>query len=405
MKMRTKINKTEPVSHTIQHKSRAANQAPLSVILQAYKERSPLTAPVQREAIEDDDELLQGKFDVAQRESLPDEEEEPLQGKFDVAQRESFPEEGKAPLQHKTENKTGLPDDLKAGVEAASGFSMDDVRVHYNSAKPAQLQALAYTQGTEIHVGPGQEKHLGHEAWHVVQQKQGRVKPTVQMQGVQVNDDEGLEKEADNNKKIVVQRLPDYVGKRPQKPDSLKGKDKDNNPLTAHHVYPWNKIKQDLNNAINNRNRQQMEQIIEFAGNIKVDDDFWSDLASAGTISPGFGAKIKEIARKACWAKHNIFMGPLSEKRSDDPGEERERIYHRGSIQTPISALAELTERSGGIGADPVKRGDGKKPYISPQLVERFRRNIIDKTERNEEKYDPFNWIKDENYMGKVKRR
>ena len=95
------------------------------------------------------------------------------------------------------ENKTGLPDDLKAGVENLSDFSLDDVRVHYNSSKPAQLQALAYTQGTEIHVGPGQEKHLPHEAWHVVQQMQGRVKPTMQMKGVQINDDDGLEREAD----------------------------------------------------------------------------------------------------------------------------------------------------------------------------------------------------------------
>jgi hypothetical protein len=95
------------------------------------------------------------------------------------------------------ENKTGLPDDLKAGVESLSGFSLDDVRVHYNSSKPAQLQALAYTQGTEIHVGPGQEKHLAHEAWHVVQQRQERVKPNTQIKGINVNDDEGLEKEAD----------------------------------------------------------------------------------------------------------------------------------------------------------------------------------------------------------------
>ena len=95
------------------------------------------------------------------------------------------------------ENKTGLPDDLKAGVEALSGFSMDDVRVHYNSSKPAQLQALAYTQGTEIHVGPGQGEHLPHEAWHVVQQMEGRVKPTIQAKGVQINEDQGLEKEAD----------------------------------------------------------------------------------------------------------------------------------------------------------------------------------------------------------------
>ncbi|NEQ85347.1 MAG: DUF4157 domain-containing protein [Moorea sp. SIO2I5] len=95
------------------------------------------------------------------------------------------------------QNKTGLPDRLKAGVESLSGYSMDDVRVHYNSEKPAQLQALAYTQGTEIHVGPGQQKHLAHEAWHVVQQKQGRVRPTKQMKGVRINEHEGLEREAD----------------------------------------------------------------------------------------------------------------------------------------------------------------------------------------------------------------
>ena len=75
---------------------------------------------------------------------------------------------------------------------------MDDVRVHYNSSKPAQLQAHAYAQGTNIHLASGQEKHLPHEAWHVVQQKQGRVKPTMQMKGkVNINDDEGLEREAD----------------------------------------------------------------------------------------------------------------------------------------------------------------------------------------------------------------
>ena len=108
-------------------------------------------------------------------------------------------------------NNTGLPDDLKAGVESISGFSMDDVRVHYNSDKPAQLQALAYAQGTDIHVGPGQEKHLPHEAWHVVQQKQGRVQPTMQMKGsVAVNDDKGLESEADvmGNRAFNFQSTP-----------------------------------------------------------------------------------------------------------------------------------------------------------------------------------------------------
>ncbi len=95
-------------------------------------------------------------------------------------------------------NRTGLPDRLKAGVEALSGIPMNNVRVHYNSAKPAQLNAYAYAQGTDIHVGPGQERHLPHEAWHLVQQAQGRVKPTVMMKaGVAVNDNAGLESEAD----------------------------------------------------------------------------------------------------------------------------------------------------------------------------------------------------------------
>ena len=103
----------------------------------------------------------------------------------------------KQPIQKK-ENNTGLPDNLKTGMENLSGISLDNVKVHHNSEKPAQLQAHAYAQGTDIHLGPGQEKHLPHEVWHVVQQKQGRVKPTMQMKGkINVNDDKGLEKEAD----------------------------------------------------------------------------------------------------------------------------------------------------------------------------------------------------------------
>jgi hypothetical protein len=82
-------------------------------------------------------------------------------------------------------------------VESLSGVSLDSVKVHYNSAKPAQLNALAYAQGSDIHVGPGQEKHLPHEAWHVAQQSQGRVQPTMQTKGVAINDDSGLEHEAD----------------------------------------------------------------------------------------------------------------------------------------------------------------------------------------------------------------
>lgn len=114
------------------------------------------------------------------------EDEEPLQGKaLGTAQREE------------NRNKTGMPDNLKSGIEGLSGMSMDHVKVHYNSSKPAQIKAHAYAQGSDIHVASGQEKHLPHEAWHTVQQKQGRVQPTMQMAGVAVNDDASLETEAD----------------------------------------------------------------------------------------------------------------------------------------------------------------------------------------------------------------
>jgi len=68
----------------------------------------------------------------------------------------------------------GLPENLKAGLESLSGINMGDVQVHYNSSRPAQLQAHAYTQGSAVHVAPGQEQFLPHEAWHVIQQRSGR---------------------------------------------------------------------------------------------------------------------------------------------------------------------------------------------------------------------------------------
>ena len=114
-----------------------------------------------------------------------------LQRKADMANNATQRAEAPRP------NNTGMPDNLKAGIESLSGFSMDDVRVHYNSSKPATVQALAYTQGTDIHVAPGQEKHLPHEAWHVAQQMAGRVSPTTNINGMPVNDNAALEHEAD----------------------------------------------------------------------------------------------------------------------------------------------------------------------------------------------------------------
>ena len=152
---------------------------------------------LQRVGLEDEE-----GFQMKTAQLLSDEEEDTLQGKFEpTVQRVEDDAEG---VQMKSDtvcqqkpNNTGLPDNLKAGVESLSGFSMDDVKVHYNSSQPATVQALAYTQGTDIHVAPGQEMHLPHEAWHVAQQLAGRVEPTTEVGGMPVNDNIDLEHEAD----------------------------------------------------------------------------------------------------------------------------------------------------------------------------------------------------------------
>ncbi|WP_187428031.1 DUF4157 domain-containing protein [Roseobacter fucihabitans] len=144
----------------------------------------------------EEEEMLQGKAagsTLAEGAVQLMEEEEPLQGR---AEGSGLSDQA---LQQKPDGGTaqGLPPGLRAGAESLSGIDMSGVQVHYNSDKPSQLQAHAYAQGQQIHLASGQERHLPHEAWHVVQQAQGRVRPTLQVAGQAVNDEPGLESEAD----------------------------------------------------------------------------------------------------------------------------------------------------------------------------------------------------------------
>lgn len=181
------------------------------LIAQRKQLQAAFGSAIQRKTGPEDEELLQGRFPIAQREAAPEEEELQKKAAFSVAQRQGPEEEelvqgqfsrttAVAQLEAKPgreANRTGMPDDLKFGIEALSGIDISDVRVHRNSSEPSQLNALAYAQGNNIHLGPGQEQHLPHEAWHAVQQRQGRVRPTAQAAGQPINDDAALEREAD----------------------------------------------------------------------------------------------------------------------------------------------------------------------------------------------------------------
>ena len=90
-----------------------------------------------------------------------------------------------------------LPKSLRLSLEFLAELDLSDVQVHYNSPKPALVNAVAYAQGVNIYLSIGAERCLPHESWHVVQQKQGRVCPTVTVNGIELNDTWELEKEAD----------------------------------------------------------------------------------------------------------------------------------------------------------------------------------------------------------------
>jgi hypothetical protein len=116
-----------------------------------------------------------------------------------------------------------LPPALRAAVEQMSGLSLAGVRVHRDSGQASRARAHAFAAGADIHLAPGQERHLPHEAWHVVQQKQGRVRPTLEVSGAPVNDEGLLEHEADvmGSKASKVSPLPATVNAPAPVPSAL----------------------------------------------------------------------------------------------------------------------------------------------------------------------------------------
>ncbi|MBK7337611.1 MAG: DUF4157 domain-containing protein [Saprospirales bacterium] len=153
---------------------------------------------------------------VSQFEGLPEEEE--LQMKK-VAQFEGVPEEEElqmkkegSAIQRQEEGGSGasgpssLPESLVNSASEHFGSDFSDVQVHTDSQKAGDLGALAYTQGKDIHFAPNTydpasstgKSLIGHELTHVVQQSEGRVQATGEIDGMPLNDDHSLEREADD---------------------------------------------------------------------------------------------------------------------------------------------------------------------------------------------------------------
>jgi hypothetical protein len=98
-----------------------------------------------------------------------------------------------------------LPDPLRDKMERAFNTDFSTVTVR-ESSEASNLGAQAFARGAELVFAPGQydpasargQSLIGHELAHVVQQSEGRVAPTIQGNGLAINDDAGLEAEADD---------------------------------------------------------------------------------------------------------------------------------------------------------------------------------------------------------------
>ena len=136
---------------------------------------------------------------------------DPTQQHKSVLQRQKSPQvssllssNNQAPIQRQ-ENRTGLPDEVKDKMESTLNADFSNVNIQTNSDSATKAGALAYTQGNNVHFAPGQFKPdtrsgqelIGHELTHVVQQRESSVPATTSVGGMPVNDDPGLEMEAD----------------------------------------------------------------------------------------------------------------------------------------------------------------------------------------------------------------
>lgn len=258
-------------------------------------------------------------------------------------------------------NNTGLPDQLKSGIESLSGYSMDDVKVHYNSSKPSQLQAHAYAQGNNIHVASGQEKYLAHEAWHVVQQKQGRVKPTTQVNGVHVNDSSHLEKEADvmgdkaiQKKEAPVHQLKSSEGQpvaqlgiaKPPKKKRLSLAEERRKKEREYLFRPWKRYDDELEQIKRSVKGGELELKL-LKDRVEDDDDV--------KLLNEYSFDLKRILIDARATRRKIRNKPLGRTRSQDSGQ-KDLIGRLNGYKYHVYLLLQEVKKlfpshSGGFGA------------------------------------------------------
>ena len=106
-----------------------------------------------------------------------------------------------------------MPEDVKGKMEGAMGADFSSVKIETNSKQAQEMGALAFAQGESVHFAPGQfdpsskkgQELIGHELAHIQQQREGKVTANAQVGGAAINNDKGLEAEADRIGKAAAE--------------------------------------------------------------------------------------------------------------------------------------------------------------------------------------------------------
>lgn len=111
-----------------------------------------------------------------------------------------------------------LQRELRTQMEKSFRTDLSGIRLHEDPSADA-MDSLAYTRGADIYVAPGHyqphsgsgKRLLAHEIVHVIQQRAGRVPSPDAVEGVPVNEDHNLEREADRLGRRATWGLPANV--------------------------------------------------------------------------------------------------------------------------------------------------------------------------------------------------
>jgi hypothetical protein len=197
----------------------------------------------------------------------------------------------------------------------------------------------------------------------------------------------------------VAQAIRD--GARPDRPSGLAAKGeipgkKGKQDLTAHHLVPYNFIRDSFASAVEGQNLTAMQNLLAFSGQGSTDSsEAFRALAYQAQHTPKAKEKVKltkeeglarraaaedekskgiaafhrqdppesskaglqQLFKQATWASHNVFMGPAPEHRADDPKEGLDAQYLGTGALTKSSEMAKDIYEKGFAGIAPVDFG------------------------------------------------